>query len=89
MFRDRFFDMAAEIKARPLKREASDLQHAILLHQEKTRVLARLPGRDCAACGAPDCETFASDVVTDRADLGDCVFVKLDQLTSSLKENGK
>ena len=89
MFRDRFFDMATEIKARPLKREASDLQHAILLRQEKLRVLARLPGRDCAACGAPDCETFASDVVTDRADLSDCVFVKLEQLTSSLKENGK
>jgi iron only hydrogenase large subunit-like protein len=88
MFRDRFFDMAEEIKARPLKREASDLQHAILLHKEKTRVLEGLPGRDCAACGAPDCATFASDVVTDRAELSDCVFVRLEQLTKPPKENG-
>jgi Fe-S-cluster-containing hydrogenase component 2 len=88
MFRERFFDMEDGFKARPLERKASDLQHLILLRQEKTRLLSRLPRRDCAACGAPDCETFAADVVNDRADVNDCVFVKLEQLSNPPKENG-
>ena len=88
MFRERFFDMEEEIRAKPLTRGPSDLQHAILLRQERARVLSLLPRRDCAACGAPDCETFASDVVTDQADVNECVFVKLQQLASPPKENG-
>jgi anti-sigma regulatory factor (Ser/Thr protein kinase)/ferredoxin len=35
--------------------------------------LARtLPGRDCGACGAPSCATFAEDVVMGRADTDGC-----------------
>ena len=88
MFRERFFDMEEEIRAKPLMRGPSDLQHAILLRQERARVLAMLPRRDCAACGAPDCETFAADVVTDQADVNECVFLKLQQLSNPPKENG-
>lgn len=88
MFRERFFDMEEEIRAKPLTRGPSDLQHAILLRQERARVLSLLPRRDCAACGAPDCDTFAGDVVTDQAELHECVFLKLQQLANPPKENG-
>ncbi len=88
MFRERFFDMEEEIRARPLTRGPSDLQHAILLRQKRLRVLSMLPRRDCAACGAPDCDTFAADVVAGEAEVADCVFVKLQQLANPPKENG-
>jgi Na+-translocating ferredoxin:NAD+ oxidoreductase RNF subunit RnfB len=29
-------------------------------------------GNDCASCGAPDCRTFAEDVVRGEANLKDC-----------------
>ncbi len=38
---------------------------------ELTRVL---PGRDCAACGAPACAAFAEDVVLGRADESACPY---------------
>ena len=39
---------------------------------------ARLPGKLCAVCGAPDCRTLAEDVVQGRADLFVCpVFFRL------------
>ncbi len=35
----------------------------------------KLPGRLCGACGAPDCRTFAEDVVQGKAELSDCPFI--------------
>jgi len=35
-------------------------------------LLSRIQGTDCAACGAPDCRTFAEDVVRGQADPRDC-----------------
>ena len=34
-----------------------------------------LPGLDCAACGAPDCETLAEDIVNGLAEKTDCIFM--------------
>ena len=38
------------------------------------RWAARLPGKRCGVCGAPDCRTLAEDVVLGKAVLGDCPF---------------
>jgi Na+-translocating ferredoxin:NAD+ oxidoreductase RNF subunit RnfB len=38
------------------------------------RVTASLPGKDCAACGAPTCPAFAEDVVTGRAPRDLCPY---------------
>jgi hypothetical protein len=35
-----------------------------------------IDGKNCAACGAPDCRTFAEDVVRREAALGDCVLLR-------------
>lgn len=40
---------------------------------EKVVELTR--GTDCAACGAPDCRTFAEDVVRGDAALKECIFI--------------
>jgi iron only hydrogenase large subunit-like protein len=36
-------------------------------------ILESIQGMDCAACGAPDCRTFAEDVVMGKAELKDCM----------------
>ncbi len=80
MFREHFFDMEGEIKAPAIKPMTETLQQAIRRRQEKHRLLEELPRKDCAACGAPDCTTFAEDILAGQAQLGDCVFVKLKEL---------
>ena len=40
--------------------------------QEIENLVSLLPGIDCAVCGAPDCRTFAEDVVRGRAKRSDC-----------------
>ena len=39
------------------------------------KVMEVIKGTDCTACGAPDCRTFAEDVVRGNADLKECLFV--------------
>ena len=39
------------------------------------KVVALTRGTDCAACGAPDCRTFAEDVVRGDAALKECIFI--------------
>ncbi len=39
------------------------------------KVMDLIKGKDCAACGAPDCRTFAEDVVRGSAALTECLFV--------------
>jgi uncharacterized Fe-S cluster-containing protein len=38
-------------------------------------VLEDIEGRDCGACGSPDCRTFAEDVVRGHAALADCIWL--------------
>jgi Na+-translocating ferredoxin:NAD+ oxidoreductase RNF subunit RnfB len=77
LLREHFFDFEAEIRARPVQPLAPDLRHAIALKKEKDALLEKLPHKDCAACGAPDCETLADDVVRGHAQISDCVFNRL------------
>ena len=88
LFREYFFHMEDEIKARPLEPVVSNLREAILRRHEKNRLLEELPRKDCAACGAPDCATLAEDVVAGRARLEDCVFLKIRQGTPLQEETG-
>ena len=48
--------------------------------QQIERILASTAGNDCGACGAPDCRTFAEDVVKGYADIHDCYRIMLDTL---------
>lgn len=80
LVREHFFDFEAEIRARPVRPLARDLKQAIALKREKDALLEQLPRKDCAACGAPNCETLAEDVVRGQAKRTDCVFVRLESL---------
>jgi hypothetical protein len=51
--------------------------------QKIETVLELIEGRDCGACGSPDCLTFAEDVVRGNAALTDCIWLQ----ARRLKEN--
>jgi Na+-translocating ferredoxin:NAD+ oxidoreductase RNF subunit RnfB len=42
-------------------------------------ILELIEGRDCGACGSPDCRTFAEDVVSGNAALPDCIWLQARQ----------
>jgi hypothetical protein len=77
LLREHFFDIEEEIRARPVKPIAQGLRQAIALHRERTSLLAALPQKDCAACGAPTCATLVDDILHGQARLEDCVFVQI------------
>lgn len=47
--------------------------------QQIEEILDKVPGKDCGVCGAPDCCTFAEDVVRGRAELTDCYRFQRDR----------
>ena len=40
------------------------------------RIICFLPGIDCGACGAPNCQALAEDMVQGKAKMSDCVFLQ-------------
>ncbi|KAA0248928.1 hypothetical protein FBQ97_15165, partial [Acidobacteria bacterium ACD] len=80
MLREHFFDLEEHLTARPVRPLGRDLRESAELKREEERVLARLPGKNCAACGAPSCAAHAEDVVRLEAPLEDCVFVRIERL---------
>ena len=44
--------------------------------KEIEKILEQIHGKDCAACGAPDCRTFAEDIVMGKAVLNDCIMLR-------------
>jgi len=43
-------------------------------------ILKQIQGKNCAICGAPDCRTFAEDVVMGKAVLNDCTLLRKREL---------
>ena len=88
LLREHFFDFEAEIRARPVRPLAQDLRQAVALTKEKDALVERLPRKDCGACGAPTCETFAEDVLRGESKLAECVFVRIEELEQALPGKG-
>jgi iron only hydrogenase large subunit-like protein len=42
----------------------------------RSKILRKLPKKDCGACGAPDCRTLAEDILRGQAELTDCPFIR-------------
>jgi hypothetical protein len=84
MLLDRFFDMETEIGSRAIEQIPKDLRKAVARKKERAAMLARLPGKNCGACGSPDCATLVEDVLKGEATLEDCVFLKIRGLEEAL-----
>jgi hypothetical protein len=84
LLREHFFDVEAHIAARPIRPLGRNLQEAAARRREAERLLSELPRKDCAACGAPGCQSLAEDVVRGRATVDDCVFVRIKRLEDAM-----
>ena len=85
LLQEDFFATEEEFKARPVQPLGRDLREAAARQKELEALLPQLPGKNCAACGAPDCATLAEDVVRGEASLADCVFLKIERLEGDLR----
>ncbi len=50
----------------------ADLSKALAMAEHIETIRAQLPGIDCGACGAPDCDAFAEDIVRGYCALEEC-----------------
>jgi iron only hydrogenase large subunit-like protein len=61
-------------------------EHISIEHlKEIEKILEQIQGKDCAACGAPDCRTFAKDVVMGKAVLNDCIMLRKRAIDKNLE----
>ncbi len=77
LYRQGYFNRDKEIKPMPLPPLDSDRSIAIQKTKQRDAILKRLPGKNCSACGAPDCRTLAEDIVLGKATMDACVFLTL------------
>ncbi len=77
LFEKNFFSFERDIQPKPFPPLDPDKNEAIKKLRKKERILKNLPGINCGVCGAPDCESFAEDLVRGESGLtvGKCVFL--------------
>jgi Na+-translocating ferredoxin:NAD+ oxidoreductase RNF subunit RnfB len=84
LLQSHFFDLEGDIEPVTPGIDAQDLRQVTARLQKRNELSAGLPGKNCAACGAPSCETLAGDVVDGLADVTDCPFARIEQLTREI-----
>jgi len=50
----------------------TDLSRALQMAEKIEQIRNQLPGIDCGACGAPDCDAFAEDIVRNLSSIEEC-----------------
>jgi iron only hydrogenase large subunit-like protein len=83
---DRRFRQQLPLEALPPRRLDEDISHAIQRMKKCDQILARLPGIDCGACGAPSCQAFAEDVVLGEAESTACTFLCFQELSERVAQ---
>jgi len=78
-----------KIEPRSMEKLDEDLTVALRKMERKRRLMCFLPGFDCAACGAPDCQTLSEDIVQGRAQISQCVFLQQQMIKQNLLTPGK
>ena len=72
------------IEPRPIGKLDEDLSIALRKMERKRRLMCFLPGFDCAACGAPDCQTLSEDIVKGEAQISHCIFMQQQMIKQNL-----
>lgn len=67
---------------RPMMQLDDDILEAMKKFERMEEVLNALPGLNCGACGAPNCQSLAEDIVQGKASEIDCIF----KLRNSVKK---
>ncbi|HKJ42728.1 MAG TPA: [Fe-Fe] hydrogenase large subunit C-terminal domain-containing protein [Sunxiuqinia sp.] len=68
--------IADKITAKPAFSLDEDRIRALEKMDRAQRIICFLPGIDCGACGAPNCQALAEDMVNRKAKMSDCVFLQ-------------
>ena len=64
------------IEPRSMLKLDDDLELAMRKIKNINKICSYLPGIDCGACGVPSCKSLAEDIVQERANTLDCIFVQ-------------
>lgn len=69
-------DMAhAPWEVAPRQLSSSEISEHLRRQKLAERIFQSLPGKECGACGSPDCRTFAEDVVDRRTSPENCYYI--------------
>ncbi len=69
-----------KIQPRPMEKLDYDTSVALKKIERKRRLMCYLPAFDCAACGAPNCDALAGDIVQGKAEVSHCIFMQQNML---------
>jgi len=64
-----------ELKNTPVMKLDDDMFKALEKMEQLERIYETLPGIDCGSCGAPTCRALAEDIVMNKANIEDCIFM--------------
>lgn len=78
LYKERYFLFEHSVKPKPFPGFDQDRSEAIKVLNKKNKIMKKLPGKDCGACGAPDCATLAEDIALNAAAIEDCIYYKGD-----------
>jgi len=65
-----------KIKPRSMMKLDEDMAEAMRKMRRVKEIMKCLPKVDCGACGAPNCQTLAEDIVQERAVINHCIFIQ-------------
>jgi len=74
LYKENYFSFKKKISAEPVVAMAEDPSEAIRIIKKREEIVKILPGKDCGACGSPNCRTFAEDVAKGFVTIDYCVF---------------
>ncbi|MCE1197566.1 MAG: 4Fe-4S dicluster domain-containing protein [Marinilabiliales bacterium] len=78
-----------EIESHNVFKLDDDITRAMEKVSKAQRIICFLPGIDCGACGAPNCQALAEDMVQGNAKMSDCVFLQQRWQNEHKIESGK
>ncbi len=65
----------AALKPRSMMKLDQDIKAALAKMRKINEILTELPGLNCSACGSPNCESLAEDIVQGKATVDDCIIL--------------
>ncbi len=68
--------VADKILPRPTFSFDTNREKALEKMKKAQRIICFLPGIDCGACGAPNCQALAEDMACGQAKMSDCIFLQ-------------
>jgi len=64
------------LQPNPKLRYEGNIEEVLKKMEQVRKLMCYLPGIDCGACGSPNCQALAEDIVRHEAQFSDCVFMQ-------------